>query len=47
VRTLVPGDGIARWALDDARGSRVSPGIYVLVVEVAGVRRARRVAVVH
>ena len=47
VRTLEPGDGIARWELDDARGARVSPGIYVLVVEAAGVRRARRVAVVR
>lgn len=47
VRTLVPGDGAARWSLDDAHGARVRPGIYVVLVEAAGARRARRVAVVR
>jgi hypothetical protein len=47
VRSLPPGDGHARWALDDARGTRVAPGIYVVVMDAAGARRARRVAVVQ
>jgi hypothetical protein len=47
VRELTPGDGATRWALDDARGARVRPGIYVVVMDAAGERRARRVAVVH
>ena len=47
VRELTPGTGVVRWALDDARGARVAPGIYVVVLEAAGERRARRVAVVQ
>ncbi|HEY6194232.1 MAG TPA: choice-of-anchor tandem repeat NxxGxxAF-containing protein [Candidatus Eisenbacteria bacterium] len=47
VRELVPGAGAARWALDDARGGRVAPGIYVVVLEAGGGCRARRVAVVR
>lgn len=47
VRDLEPGVGGTRWALDDARGARVSPGIYIVVLEAAGARRARRVAVMR
>jgi hypothetical protein len=47
VRELTPGTGVTRWALDDAHGARVAAGIYMVVLEVAGERRARRVAVVH
>ena len=47
VRVLEPGSGSARWSLDDARGGRVAAGVYVIVLEAAGERRARRVAVVH
>ncbi len=47
VRELSAGDGGARWSLDDARGARVSPGIYIVMLESGGERRARRVAVVH
>jgi hypothetical protein len=47
VRTLAAGDGTARWSLDDASGRRVAPGIYVVLLEALGERRARRVAVVQ
>lgn len=47
VRDLEPGLDHARWSLDDARGARVAPGIYVIVLEAAGEQRARRVAVVR
>ena len=47
VRELAAHDGDARWSLDDARGQRVAPGIYVVLMEAAGERRARRVAVVR
>lgn len=47
VRELAAGDGGTRWSLDDARGGRVRPGIYVVMLEADGARRARRVAVVR
>ena len=47
VHELAPGTGATRWALDDARGTRVAPGIYMVVLESAGSRRVRRVAVMH
>jgi hypothetical protein len=47
VRTLDPGAGSTRWTLEDMHGTRVAPGIYIVVLESGGERRARRVAVVR
>jgi hypothetical protein len=47
VRELTPGAGRARWTLDDAHGTRVAPGVYVVMIESEGLRAARRVAVVR
>jgi hypothetical protein len=47
VRELPPGAGATRWALDDTRGTRVAAGVYMVVLDAAGERRVRRVAVMR